>query len=91
MGRKQEPNEVTEMWREHRRDLQERRATRRATRTDDIMALRDRGFTVRALTPYHFRINNVLDLYPTCNRFHNLLTQKRGSYQTVEKIVASQL
>lgn len=90
-SRRQEPNEVTEMWREHRHDIQERRRTRRDRRTVDILALRDRGFSVRELTPYQFRINDTLDLYPTCNRWHNIKTQKRGSYQTVAMIVGAQI
>jgi hypothetical protein len=29
---------------------------------------------------FQFRVNDVLDLYPTNCRFHNLRTNKRGSY-----------
>ena len=93
-GRKRRPqdtNDVTEMWRSHRHEMQERRSDRRSRRTMDILALADRGFTVRELTPYHFRINEALDLYPTCNRYHNLKTQRRGGYQTVAMIVAAEL
>lgn len=92
MGRaKPEPNEITEMWREHRHDLQERRADRRERRTQEIFALAADGYHVKPLTPYQFRINGKLDLYPTCNRYHNLVTQKRGSYQELKFIVRLEL
>lgn len=48
--------------------------------TPQILALENYGFTVRRITDYHYRVNEVLDLYPTSRRWHNLRTGKRGGY-----------
>lgn len=67
------------------------RAERRDAETRAILALRDDGYRVEELTPYQFRINRALDLYPTGRRWHNLKTGRRGSYDFVAVVVSSQL
>lgn len=47
------------------------------------------GFVVTELTPYQFRffaegIGDFMDLYPTNQRFHNLITGERGYYKTAQ-------
>ncbi len=46
----------------------------------EIQALHKRGYLVEKKTPYQFRIECVLDLYPTRKRFHNIANQQRGEY-----------
>lgn len=46
----------------------------------EIEALHKRGYQVKQLTPYQFRIECVIDLYPKRRRFHNIANQKRGGY-----------
>lgn len=76
-----EENEVSELWREHRRAQQQRRADRLPQRTEEILALRGKGFTVEQKTDYHFRVDGTLDLFPIHRRYHHLKTNTRGSYQ----------
>jgi hypothetical protein len=65
----------------------ERKQERLSRRTDEIEALEQHGYTVRALTEYQFRINEQLDVYPTRKRFHHIKTQKRGSYTSLLDLV----
>lgn len=85
--RREEPNETTEMWREHRKELQARRADRRSGNTREIEALRDEGFTVRRLNECQFRIDEQLDLFPTNRRYHFIPRNKRGSYKKARDVV----
>src|SRR4051812_13942311 len=73
-------NDESALWREYRRAQQERRASRLGPRTDEILALQGKGFHVRALTDFQFRIDSTLDLYPIHKRYHHLPTEKRGDY-----------
>lgn len=78
---KEEPNEESELWREYRRAQQQRRSDRLGPRTEAILALKGKGFDVRALTEYQFRIDGALDLFPIHQRYHHLPTQARGGYR----------
>lgn len=68
-----------------------RLAAAREVGTVEILALARNGYDVQELTPYQFRINDALDLYPTQRRFHNLKTQRRGRYYSALVIVQHQL
>lgn len=85
MGKRFRDSEVDagELWREYRRAQQNRRAERLGPRTDEILALRAKGFTVEAKTDYQFRVDGVLDLYQIHKRFHHVPTNKRGNYRVV--------
>jgi len=85
--RHEEPNEVTEMWREVRHERQAERADARATWTAAIEALRALGWDVERITEYQFRVNKTLDLYPTRRRFHHIPTGRRGFYRQPLEIV----
>ena len=50
------------------------------------------GYVITEITPYQFRIfgegvGDFIDIYPTNQRYHNLLTQDRGRYKTVQGFV----
>lgn len=74
-------NEETELWKEYRRIKQAEARGRLQVRSSEIKALRSNGFDVRELTPYQFRVDGQLDLFPTHKRFHFILGNKRGGYQ----------
>lgn len=78
--RREEPNETTEMWRAIRHKRQDQRRARLGPRSEEISALERQGHSVRQLSPYQFRINERIDLFPTRQRYHDLKTQRRGSY-----------
>lgn len=40
-------------------------------------------YDVKELTPYQWRINGVLDLYPVSRKWHDIKNNKRGSYRNV--------
>ena len=47
---------------------------------NEIKELEKRGYYIEKLTPYQFRVECVIDLYPVRRRFHNIATQQRGEY-----------
>jgi hypothetical protein len=83
--------EEGEIWNEVKRQRREYLDKVVPDRIKDIESLRRKGYKVRMITPYQFRINDALDLFPTHQRFHNLRTQKRGSYKNIIKITQIQL
>jgi hypothetical protein len=47
----------------------------------EIKHLVKKGYQVQAFTPYHFRINGKLDMWPgRRRRFHNRVNGERGQY-----------
>jgi hypothetical protein len=87
MATKQPVNETTEMWREIHRDQKEARAERRSRNAEDILALRNDGFEVVELTEYHFRVNGIVDFFPTNRRFHVLKANRRGFYKSAREFM----
>lgn len=70
--------DVFRAMRERKREVRE---VERAAATSEILALREEGFRVDALTEFQFRIDGRLDFYPTRRRYHVLGdARKRGSY-----------
>lgn len=83
--------DTTEDFNAIREHYRQKRASRRADGVADIRALEElpdpsgdadiMRYSVDELNPeLQFRIDDVLDLYPTNYRFHNLKTGKRGFY-----------
>lgn len=64
--------------REMREEQKKRRADRLPIRQHEIESLV--GVTVRKLTDYQYRINEVIDVYPIHRRWHELKCGKRGVY-----------
>lgn len=72
-------------WKAIGQDFKDQRAERSeqgAVRRLEILALRDRGFTVEELTPTHFRVNGCLDLFPVRQKYHHIGLNKRGNWVT---------
>lgn len=84
-------SEAVEMFAALKEIQRDERAARRSDNTESLLALEGLGFQVQPLTEYHFRINGVLDLFPTNRRFHNLRTGQRGSYNDVKAFVKKTL
>jgi len=84
---------MTDFWKEYRKDQSLRRVTRIPIRTKTIMGLQNNGHHVEQKTEYHFRIDYLLDVWPTHNRFHNIKTGKRGGYKSnhLPKMVKQQM
>lgn len=74
-------SEIGELFSEHRKAQKERRAERLPGRQGEILALPEHGFTVTELTPYQFRVNGQIDLYPIHRRYHDVKKNKRGNYR----------
>lgn len=51
----------------------------------ELKAIRKAGFDVLELTPYQFRVNHVIDLYPKRRKFHNIKSKQRGHYPIERK------
>lgn len=70
--------------REHWRDI----------RVEDLkQAAEELGLTLVRKTAYQYRIGDVIDVYPTNGKWHDLKTQRRGEYHTINglKSVLSRL
>lgn len=72
--------------REHRKMVSQKYRDRR---TPQILELDHEGFDVEEITPYQFRINDRLDIFPTNARWHDTEINKRGSFsgQNVKQFV----
>jgi hypothetical protein len=71
-------NEESELWRKVREAQKERRSKRLPMRSAEIMGLVEQGFKVEKKSDYHFRINDLLDLHPIHNRWHDLRKNRWG-------------
>lgn len=49
--------------------------------TESIVALWREGYHVVRLTPFQWRINDRLDLFPTNRKYHDTLRNERGDWQ----------
>lgn len=71
-------DDESELWREHNKEMQQMRDRRRNSIEKVFEALEFQGYSVRHITPYQIRINEILDIYPSNKRWHNIKTGKRG-------------
>lgn len=72
-------NEIAEGYRALREWNRDGRARSRKDGSLEIVALAAEGYVVKVCGD-HFRVNGVLDLYPTHRRYHHVRTQQRGGY-----------
>jgi len=82
-------SDLGDNYRAMREAQKERRAERLPKRAAEILALADQGFSVECVTEYQYRINGRLDLYPTHNRYHDVLKNRRGGYRNATEFVKS--
>jgi len=77
----------TEDWDVYKIAQKKRREERVIPRRRQILGLRRIGYEVVQLTPYQYRINGELDVYPVHNRFCKLCYRRWGNYKDVEELV----
>lgn len=56
--------------------------------TNLMARLYSKGYQIRRFTPYHFRINDRLDIFPVNRRWHDIKENRRGGYDDVFKFVS---
>lgn len=71
-------NEETALWKAFKQHNSLEKEKRRQRIVQKILNLRKKGYRVVELTPYQFRINNQLDIYPVNGKYHNIKTGERG-------------
>lgn len=84
-------SDTAEMWEEEREAYKQRRDKRLAVRTKEILALTELGYTVEMKTEYQYRINNLVDLFPVNNQFHNIKDNRRGHYKNITAFIKSEI
>jgi hypothetical protein len=60
-----------------------RRAWKKMNEADGLKELdtaKKAGFRIEEMTPYQFRINGRLDIYPIRRRYHDVKRDARGTY-----------
>lgn len=82
-----EVNEDNAMWAQYRLEQKARRLKRLPIRIALIESVEQYGLTVRQLTQYQYRINDVLDVWPIHNRYHDLIRNRRGGYRDVKEFI----
>lgn len=78
--------DMGEVWKGYREAQQARRSQRLPIRTKEILELGRAGFVVVELTPYCFRIDGRLDLYPIHRRWHDIKANRRGTYRVAKDV-----
>lgn len=56
-----------------------------------LEALVAMDYEVKQFSPYHFRINGRLDVWPSAKKWYDLKTQEKGVYASLMKFVKDQL
>lgn len=47
----------------------------------EIEDLRAMGFNIKVFTPYHWRVDNKIDVFPSKKSYHNIVVGDRGHYE----------
>jgi hypothetical protein len=74
----EELNEESEFWKQHNEEMKcmrDRRRTGFESVFDDLIK---RGHTIKQMSLYKFRIDDVLDVYPSNKRWHDIKNNRRG-------------
>lgn len=67
--------------------IDRKRAIKEAEFWNGMKARLEEKYTVKYLTPYQWRINGKVDIYPVNRRYHILATNKRGSYNDMHSFL----
>ena len=78
--------DLSDYFRAVREDRRERNSLALEDGARDILALAKAGYDVVCITPYQYRINGRLDLYPTHRKFHDIKMNKRGRYFDADRL-----
>lgn len=82
-------SEAVETFRAMKGFYRKERAQRRDEQIPELLKLADQGYDIRVVNEegYQFRVNGLLDIYPTNKRYHDLKKNKRGSYETLTEFI----
>lgn len=83
--------DMGDFWHDVRHAQRARRIKRLPVRTRHILELERDGYIITPMTPYQFRVNGCLDLYPTHNRWHDLRSNTRGGAADLIEFVRRRL
>jgi len=64
-----------------------KRAQKQEDFWDSMKQRLEAKYHVRYLTQYQWRINDVVDIYPTNRLYHDLVKNERGSYEDMHKFL----
>lgn len=70
-------------WEEHKKEMGKMRENRRKQFIQILPVFRKLGFVVREISPFQYRVNDILDIYPSNKRYHDLKTHVRGDIRGV--------
>ena len=84
-----EENEDSEMWRAHNEDMRQMRERRRVGFENVLDQLIKRGHIVKQMSLYQFRVDDVLDVYPSNKRWHDIVNNRRGDLRVPLKSAAA--
>lgn len=65
-------------WDEHKKAMNSMRDRRRFQFREVIREFKRMGFEVREISPFQFRFNEGIDIYPSNKRYHDLTKNVRG-------------
>lgn len=77
-------SDIREYFKHDREVRQKRKAAQRPQRIQEILDLEKKGYKVKEMTPYQFRINGQVDIYPTNAKYHIFKGNYRGHYKVGE-------
>jgi len=71
-------NDEKKAWENHKKEMENMRRRRRNQFYLVVREFRDLGFEVKEVNKYQFRFNEMIDIFPSNKKFHNLETGERG-------------
>lgn len=85
-------DDVSDFWKQHRNEQQERRMKRLPRRVSIIYDLQKFGFKIQKLTEFQFRITKdgsdfAFDIYPIHMLYHNTTTGRRGEIRGEVRLI----
>jgi hypothetical protein len=78
-------NDTNQMWRDVKDDRRQYKQNNRDLFLSMLDELRD-THDIKELTEYQYRVDGILDLYPSNRKWHLLPTGERGQFKNITKI-----
>jgi len=78
-------NETNQLWRDVKRNQRTYKQNNRDLFLSFLQELKDTHKVIR-VTEYQYRIDGVLDIYPSNSKWHLLPTGERGQFRNISKI-----
>lgn len=71
-------DEEKQTWRDHAEQMNNMRNRRRFQFYEIIKEFKRMGFDVREVSPFQYRFNDCIDIFPSNKRYHDLKKRERG-------------